>query len=299
MLVYKRATINYLVDILIGKTYTQNKIGDAIMIIDSHTHIGKMLNFNMPGEMLLSSMENYGVAFSLTSTINCTETDHSQIPIPTEMQHSQYLSNKQAVDFAKASGGKVGVLLWIKPRFETCDDDFKSLYLKNKDVVYGLKMHPYHSKLPLDNKNVEKYLDFASEYRLPMLIHTATEECSKPQGVYNAAKKYPNINFVMGHLGLGSDNKQALSLLTQLPNLYGDTCWVDPQNIIDFINNGNEDKLMFGTDNTIDGKDTLSHPYYKYYFNDIKKKISPQAYEKLMWQNATKIYKLNNIEVGL
>lgn len=263
------------------------------MIIDSHTHIGKMLNFDMPAQMLLDSMQRYKVSFSMTSTINCTETDHDQNDLPMDKQYDQYEANKEAVDFAKSAKGKIGVLLWMKPRFETCDESYKQLYLQNKDVVYGLKIHPFHSRLPLDDKNVEKYLDFAAENRLPVLVHTAKEICSSVDGVYKAAKKYPEIKFIMGHLGLETDNKEALRIVKKLPNLYGDTCWVNPKNIVDFINESGEDKLMFGTDNTIDGKDTLAHPYYKFYFNDMQKLISNTAYEKLMWRNAAEFYKLD------
>lgn len=31
------------------------------MIIDSHVHIGNIMNFNMPEEMVLKSMEKYNI----------------------------------------------------------------------------------------------------------------------------------------------------------------------------------------------------------------------------------------------
>ena len=33
------------------------------MIIDSHIHIGKIINFNMPEEMVIESMEKYRIDF--------------------------------------------------------------------------------------------------------------------------------------------------------------------------------------------------------------------------------------------
>ena len=41
--------------------------------------------------------------------------------------------------------------------------------------------------------------------------------------LYNAAKAHPNVDFVMVHMDLGTDNSQTLDLLGRLPNLYGDT----------------------------------------------------------------------------
>lgn len=40
------------------------------------------------------------------------------------------------------------------------------------------------------------------------------------------ALKYPNVNFVMCHMGLATDNQEAIELIAKLPNLYGDTAWV-------------------------------------------------------------------------
>ena len=39
------------------------------MIIDTHVHIGKMINFDLKEEDVLYSMERYGIDFSLVSDI--------------------------------------------------------------------------------------------------------------------------------------------------------------------------------------------------------------------------------------
>ena len=59
------------------------------MIIDTHTHIGKMLNFNMKTEDLLYSMEKYGIDFSLFSNIEAAEFSHSGIKVPFFMSKPQ------------------------------------------------------------------------------------------------------------------------------------------------------------------------------------------------------------------
>lgn len=49
------------------------------------------------------------------------------------------------------------------------------------------------------------------------------------------AEKYKNVNFIMGHMGLETDNKEAIELIGKLPNLYGDTAWIDPEHVIKMI----------------------------------------------------------------
>ncbi len=51
------------------------------MIIDTHVHIGKIMNFDMKEEEVLYSMKKYGIDFSLVSNINGAENDHSGKPI--------------------------------------------------------------------------------------------------------------------------------------------------------------------------------------------------------------------------
>lgn len=261
------------------------------MIIDMHTHIGNMLGFTMPGQQLLDSMDKYDIGFSLTSSTLGAECDHQQNDIPKQEQYSQFDANMLAVDFARQNKEKIGVLLWCKVKNETPDEHFRELFLKNRDVIFGLKFHPFHSNTPFDGEKTERFLAFAKEFGLPVLVHTATDDSSQPDRVYRAAKRHPEINFILGHMGLG-DNSRAQSLVKELPNLYGDTCWVEPSCTLALIESGYEDKLMFGTDNTIDGLDTLLNPYYQEYIHGFKSKITSLQYDKLMYLNAQKVFRL-------
>ena len=59
------------------------------MIIDTHTHIGVLPPFYMTADMLLGSMERYGIDFSLVSNIEGAENDHRGDPVPKEWQTPQ------------------------------------------------------------------------------------------------------------------------------------------------------------------------------------------------------------------
>jgi hypothetical protein len=261
------------------------------MIIDTHVHIGKILTFDMPKEMVLASMEKYNIDFSLVSTIDSTEVDFKQNLIPKELQIDQVEANQDAINFAYKKQNKIGVLLWGKPNTQGVTKEFEQLIVDNRDVVYGIKIHPFHSKVNFDEPRVEGYIKLAEKYNLPMVSHTAGDECSDPQKVYNMALKYPNVKFVMVHMGLGTDNQKAIELISKLPNLYGDTTWVDPKKAIKMIEKCGEDKLMFGTDNPIDGMDTYAHPTMcSVYLNGFKSMVSNEVYEKVMYKNAKKVF---------
>ena len=127
---------------------------------------------------------------------------------------------------------------------------------------------------------------------LPVLVHSSNDEYSQPRFVYEAAKAHPNINFIMAHVGLITDNNEAIELIGSLPNLYGDTAWVKPESGLKLMKKYGAHKLLFGTDNPIDGPDTYAHPFYKTYFNEFRKWVTPDDYELLMHGNAERIFHL-------
>lgn len=268
------------------------------MIIDTHVHIGKILNFNMKKEDVLYSMDKYNIDYSIVSDCRATEFDHHQRPLPFFLQTPQIKCLKDTIDFAKKYPDKIGAALWMRLYHETADDQVYDLISENREYVKALKFHPFHSTVPFDSDKTEPFMDLAKHFGLPVVTHTGGSDAASCIRVYNMAKKHPDINFVMVHMGLGTDNSEAIELIGRLPNLYGDTTWVQMENTIKFIQKNGDDKIMFGSDNPIDGKDTYLHnktgdrSIYQAYFNELKELISHESYEKLMHKNAERIFNI-------
>jgi len=260
------------------------------LIIDSHAHIGKTLNFDMKEEEILYSMEKYNISFSLVSNGESVEYDHSQILLPKEQTVSQIKSAERAVEFAKSFPDKIGALIWIKPITEKCDSEFISYIKENLKYIYGFKIHSFHSKISANDIRLEKYYLLAEELGLPVVIHSDISKEGNPLNIYNAAKRHNKINFVIVHMGLGSDHKDSFKYISKLDNLYGDTTWVPYTDVIEAVKVCGSKKILFGTDNPIDGKDTLEK--YQPIFN-LKNILSEEDYENVMYKNAKRIFKLN------
>ena len=245
----------------------------------------------MPKEMVLESMQKYNIDFSLISTIDCSEVDFNQKLIPEKLQKGQVESNQELINFAYENKSKIGILLWGKPNTEGVTKEFEQLIIDNRELVYGIKIHPFHSNISFDDSRIEEYIKLSKKYNLAVVSHTASDNCSKPQKVYNMALKYPSVKFVMVHMGLETDNEEAINLIAKLPNLYGDTTWVNPKNAIKMIKVCGEDKLLFGTDNPIDGVDTYGNPTIcSVYLTSFKDMVSTRVYQKVMCENAKKVF---------
>ena len=269
------------------------------MIIDSHAHIGKLPPFDMTTEQILYSMERCGSDFTLFSNIEGAEFDHERNSVPPSFCKPQNQILEETITEARKAPDKLGVLPWLRIYNEQPDEEFKNLIKENRDIIYGLKLHPYHSCVAPDSERLEPVYRIAAEFDLPIESHTGGCEEAMSVHLYNAAKRHPEINFIMVHMDLGTDNSQALELLGKLPNLYGDTTWVPVKTTVEAIRRYGSEKMIFGTDNPIDGQDTLLHnqkgerSLYQQYFNELKELISESDYENLMYKNAVKLFGIN------
>ncbi|EPD9611568.1 amidohydrolase family protein [Escherichia coli] len=263
------------------------------MIIDAHTHIGDFVKIRISEDVFLASLDKYNIDFALCSCGSAVEVDHDQNPIPDEDQVTQHDNNERMLRLVRQHSKRIGAFMWIKPRLESCDQDFEDMIASNRDIIYGIKVHPYHSKMAFNSDKVQEYIRLAQKYDLPVVSHTSNDYESSPQLVYEMAHKYPDVNFVMCHMGLATDNQEAIELIAKLPNLYGDTAWVRADMVYQAIKICGSDKILFGTDNPINGLDTYNDDdFYNKYFAELKSKLTQSEFEQLMFTNAKKLFKI-------
>ena len=257
-------------------------------IIDSHAHIGKILKFNMKEEYILNSMTKYNISFSLVSNGESAEYDQNQILLSENQTISQIKSAKRAVEFAKKYPNKIGALIWIKPITERCDSEFISYIKENRKFIYGFKIHAFHSKISANDIRLEKYYSLAEELELPVVVHSDKTKEGNPLNIYNAAKRHKKINFVIVHMGLGTDHKNSFKYISKLDNLYGDTTRVSYTDIIEAVKICGSEKILFGTDNPMNSLNV-----YQPFFSNLKKLLKNEDYENIMYKNAKRLFKIN------
>lgn len=268
------------------------------MIIDTHVHIGgELVGFTMNEKMVMEMMDKYSVDYVLVSNADAAEMTHEQILLPDSVQHTQEESLQRVIDFAREYPGKIGVAVWVKPYLQGMTNELEEMIKENLDIIYAIKLHPFHSNTSPTDEKILPYLRLAEKYGLAVVSHTGGCEAASPVHLYEAAKMFPTVPFVMVHMGLGTDNSEALELLGKADNLYGDTAWVPVSTTIEAIRRYGSKKMMFGSDAPIDGVDTyLCNPkgersLYQDYFHMLQDKIGKEAYEDLMYKNAQNIFR--------
>lgn len=273
------------------------------MIIDTHLHIGgEAVGFQMNEQMVIEAMEKYHIDYGLVSSGDAAEMTHQQVLLPDSVQNTQEDALKRVLKFARKYPDKIGASVWVKPYLQGVTKELEELIADNLDVIYAIKLHPFHSNTAPTDQKVLPYLSLAEKYNLAVVSHTGGCEAASPKHLYEAAKLFPKVPFVMVHMGLGTDNREALDLLGKADNLYGDTTWVPMSTTIEAIKRYGSKKMIFGSDTPIDGVDTyLCNPkgersIYQDYFHLLEEKIGKEAYEDLMYKNAVRIFKIAHID---
>ncbi|MHB1452401.1 MAG: amidohydrolase family protein [Saccharofermentanales bacterium] len=265
------------------------------MIIDSHTHFGSMLDFDMPAAMLIRSMDLHGIDCAVVSSLEGIEFDHDGHPLPQEMLHNQIGINREAIEFSRKYPGRIFPLIWAMPHTGGVTPEFKQFVANRRPEIYGFKFHPYLNNVPFDSPLVDPYIRLAAEYGLPVAIHTASTDESSPARVAAVARKYTDVKFLLVHLGLYTDNEESIGLILKHPNLYGDTTWVRPENTMKLIQQGGIDKIMFGTDAPVGGIDGYLDPMIQTYLHEWQDILGVPGYKMLMSENAIRFFGIRGI----
>ncbi len=266
------------------------------MIIDTHVHIGNMIGFHLTEEDVLYSMRQYGIAHSIVSCLDAAEFDHDLRLIPPKYTHSQLECLQKTVDFAKKYPDRISAAVWVRPYHEKADYDLYKAINDNRRYIKAIKFHPFHSNVPFDAPSMEPFLELTQHYGLPAVVHTGGSDAASCQRVYAMAKRFPKVRFVMVHMGLGTDNREAIDLISKLPNLFGDTTWVPLTSTLRLIQTAGINKIFFGSDSPIDGPDTYLHnrhgdrSLYQDYFHVLPKLLAPDDYDRLMYRNAADFF---------
>ena len=270
------------------------------MIIDTHVHHGCMGPFYMPDEMVSEMISKYNIDHIILSNCLSCERDEELNLLPKNFSSTQCDSLRQSLNFARSHPGRVSVMPWIKPVTEGLTEYLIKLIEDNLDLVKGIKFHAHNSKLRSDAKELEPYYELAAKYNFPVAIHTGGVNEAHVKYVLNAAKNHPDVNFILVHMGLGTDNTEAIRCMDEVPNIYGDTTWVSIESTLEAIKRCGDDRIVFGTDSPIDGLDTYAfnkageRSLYQQYFNEFKDMVSKETYEKIMYKNAIKLFNLTN-----
>ena len=260
------------------------------IIVDAHTHIASWPTIKASEDALAGSMDRFGIAFSLVSDCDAGEYADKDSEYKAQPK-KQLVALRCVVNWVKKYPAELGAAIWIRPHKETVNLALTDFIKENRRYIYALKIHPFYSHMKMNDRHLLPYFALAKKFGLPILVHSAADKYSDIHILAKVARENPDLTFVAAHMNLLGDNQEAIEEMKKTPNLYGDTAWVKMDVAYQAMKEVGKDRIIFGTDNPIDGPDTLGNEMYQEYFKNSAK-MPKEMYADLMAHNAIKVYKL-------
>lgn len=117
-----------------------------------------------------------------------------------------------------------------------------------KQGFRGLKLHPMGNSFRADDAVVDPVLKLARRLRVPVMFHTSYGLGTEPARVAKVAARFPDVDIIMYHAGIGEHYRDAIKGAQQHRNLYIDTAHAEPAILEAILDQAPPRQIVFGTD---------------------------------------------------
>lgn len=210
---------------------------DGTTVIDFHGHVGRWDRVGMRDDatLLLQAMDAAGIdKLCLFNIFHPDGTTGNDLTARFVEQHPD-----RFIGFAYVSPLLPARMV---PELERAIDDLH---------FTAIKLYPPYTPWPLNQAQWHPIYRFADERGLAVLFHTGTEPQAYPRFLADVAPQYPNANFVAGHSGnVSPQREEAIAAAQAHPNVYLESCstFRTPGVIEQLVAEAGADRVLFGSD---------------------------------------------------
>lgn len=241
---------------------------------------------------MLENMKRYDVYYGLVSNI-----DGANLPKITR-NLDEIKTNQETANFVKRHPKQFRGLFWARPK-DGSASNLERMLADQKGIFVGIKFHPEFNQFSVDDERVQEYLKLCEKHKLPAVFHTGRKGSnSDPEKIYNVAKRYPDVPFVLYHMGFLGPHEDAIQVAAesrkkQDAKIYLETAQADIDAVLLAIEKLGSDAVLFGTDATYYGRDHYDR--YQRLLRTLRNKLSPADYFRVTSGNAIRIFSLREL----
>ncbi len=220
------------------------------MIIDGHSHIFQSEIGS--AEQYLAALRDAGIDMGIVvpgGTVDVRRmTDYiiGRAKPSSDPPDNGYI--KAAVE--KAAGKLVGFCClnpYAEGASQMLEDAFRSGFR-------GLKLSPMSHQFSFASRAVAELAAVCGDYGLPLYSHVLYNPGASTERFISLAKQFPKTNFILGHMGFGPADQDALQAAAELDNFFLETSTGSYLTIKQAVEKAGPGKLIFGCEFP------LSHP---------------------------------------
>jgi Predicted metal-dependent hydrolase of the TIM-barrel fold len=245
--------------------------------IDVHLHLGdcRVFDCDVTEEQMMKALDLNKINAAIVQ------------PFPGAADYKDV--HERIYALTKKYPGRIYGLVSINPHMpkEQYKDEVRH-YVKDYGFL-GVKIHTTgHATNPL-SKDAETVYEIASELDIPVMIHTGTgAPFALPSVCTPAAKKYPNVKFVLAHSGSVMFAREALILAQECDNVYLDATWSAIYDMVDFAHVLGSKRLLYASDDL----KNMGVEIKKYELLDLKE----SELEDIFYKNAISVFKIKDFK---
>jgi hypothetical protein len=202
----------------------------GLSLFDAHTHVGANDpdGFRQtPAELLaaLGSVDARGVVF------------------PMHEPGGYRAANDAVIEAASASDGVVVPYCRVDPRDDAVTEAVRALDAGAR----GIKLHPRAERFGLDEPAVRDLVALAHERSLPLLIHAGRGIPALGRHTVRLSGEFPDAKLILAHAAI-SDLAWLWRVLPEHPNLFVDTAWWNPSDLIALFTLAPPSQILWASD---------------------------------------------------
>ncbi len=153
-------------------------------------------------------------------------------------------ANVAAIAGAAASDGRLVAFCRLDPR----NEDAVAEAERSLDAgARGIKLHPRAEGFALDGPDVRRVFELAHERRVPVLIHAGRGIPALGANTVELARSLPGAQIILAHCGI-SDLSWIWRDAQELSNIYFDTSWWSPADVIALCSLVPPGQILFASD---------------------------------------------------
>ena len=134
-------------------------------------------------------------------------------------------------------------------------------------------------------------LDVCRKHQAPVWCYGAAEVFSNPVFFEQIAEDYPDVNIIMGRMGLQYDNASAVVVGKRHKNVFLETSSSMDFNTLRAMKTAGIDQVLLGTG-------TPDAGFYELELVKVRKAAVnfPDGEEKVLWKNAARIFRIGEVD---
>jgi predicted TIM-barrel fold metal-dependent hydrolase len=198
--------------------------------VDAHVHVG----LHDPA----------GFQATPAEVVECLRLGSARgVVFPLKEPEGYRTANREVAELALANPDLLSAFCRLDP---SDDPVFEAQRCLSAGAV-GLKLHPRGDNFEIADDRLDAVFHLAHERRLPMMIHAGAGDPGVIEQALARARSHSNARLILAHCAVGSF-AAAVAGVKSLPNVFIDTAWWNPADVLALIATVPAERILFASD---------------------------------------------------